>query len=80
MENPFFLAIALLESREIATSLFRRALDHKADSPMTVKGPNWQLLVDDTEESEVRQDRLSPKTVERTPAPALEHVTGDSCM
>jgi hypothetical protein len=81
MENPFLLAVALLESREIATRFLRRTMDRKADSPMGVEEPiNWQLLVDDNVQPEVRRDRFSPKTFGHTPAPGLEQVTDKSCV
>ena len=60
MENPFLLAVALLESRAIAKPLLSTARDHKAASQMGVEKPiNWQLLFDGSAQEAGRQDSTS---------------------
>jgi hypothetical protein len=77
MENPFLLAVALLESRAIAKPLLSNARDHKADSQLGVEKPiNWRLLLDGSAPAASRQDRLSCANGERMPAPELKRVTG----
>jgi hypothetical protein len=77
MENPFLLAVALLENRAIAKPLLSSACDHKADSQMPVEKPiNWRLLSDGSAQAAGRQDRLSCATGEHMPAPELKLVTG----
>jgi len=76
MENPFLLAVALLESRGIAKPWLSNARDHKADSQMGVEKPiNWRLLLDVSAQAAGRQDRLSCANGEHMPAPELKPVT-----
>jgi hypothetical protein len=78
MENPFLLAVALLESRAIAKPLLSSVRDHKADSQMGVEKPiNWRLLFDGSAQATLRQDRLSCANTEHMPAPELKRVTGN---
>jgi hypothetical protein len=78
MENPFLLAIALLESRGIAKPWLSNARDHKADSQMGVEKPiNWRLLFDGSAQAAGRQDRLCCANGEHRPAPELKRVTGN---
>jgi hypothetical protein len=77
MENPFLLAVALLESRAIAKPWLLSARDHKADSQMGVEKPiNWRLLLNGSAQPAGRQDRLSCANGEHMPAPELKRVTG----
>ena len=77
MENPFLLAVALLESRAIAKPLLSSARDHKADSQMEVEKPiNWRLLFDSSAQAAGRQDRLSCANGQHMPAPELKGVPG----
>ena len=56
MENPFLLAVALLESRAIAKPVLSSARDHKADSQMGVEKPiNWRLLFDGSAPAALRK-------------------------
>src|SRR5260370_17744186 len=78
MENPFLLAVALLESRAIAKPLLSSARDHKADSQMGVEKPiNWRLLFDRSAQPSLRQDGLSCANREHLPAPELKRATGN---
>jgi hypothetical protein len=77
MENPFLLAVALLESQAIAKPLLSSGRDHKADSQTGVEKPiNWRLLFDGSAQPAGRQDRLSCANGEHMPAPELKRVTG----
>jgi hypothetical protein len=76
MENPFLLAVALLESRAIAKPLLSSARDHKADSQTGVEKPiDWRLLFAGSAQAAGRQDRLSRANGEHRPAPELKRVT-----
>ena len=78
MENPFLLAVALLESRAITKPLLSSARDHKADSQMGVEKPiNWRLLFDGSARAALRQDGLLCAKGEHLPAPELKQVTGN---
>jgi hypothetical protein len=57
MDNPFLLAIALLENQKIATGFFPGIPDRGADSSNGVI--NWHLLVEDTVAPDVRDQMLS---------------------
>jgi hypothetical protein len=72
MENPFLLAVALLESRKITTWLLAGAKKNEPDSRIKGEKPiDWRLLVDHTVRPEVaQQSAFSPVG----PRPAAAHA------
>jgi hypothetical protein len=53
MENPFLLAVALLESRGITTRFLSRTQDNEPDPRVGEEKPiDWRLLVDSAVETE----------------------------
>jgi hypothetical protein len=78
MENPFLLAIALLETREITTRFLSKTRADKADSRLGVERPiNWLLLIDDSEQSEIRPERISANSGKRSGPLGLQPMTGE---
>jgi len=56
MENPFVLAVALLESREVTIRFLAGARENEPDSPVAREKPiDWRLLVDATVPAEIAQ-------------------------
>jgi hypothetical protein len=80
MENPFLLAMALLESRGITTRFLQRTIDNEPAPGTGGEEPiNWQLLKA-TVQPEVCQRRVSAKTVERTRPLGRKHFARGSCV
>ena len=64
MENPFVLAVALLESRRITTRFLLRTKDSEPDTCVEEERPiDWRLLVYDTTQPKVAEGNALNPTV-----------------
>jgi hypothetical protein len=64
MENPFVLAVALLESRGITTRFLSRTQNNEPDSRVGEEKPiDWRLLVDSAAETEVAGGKAANPSV-----------------
>jgi hypothetical protein len=92
MENPFLLAIALWESREVTTRLLAGAKENEPDSRLERERPiDWRLLAGDVVQPEGHQSASNPGRPRKRGAlrerdlgeggrtKCLEHVTRGSC-
>jgi hypothetical protein len=64
MENPFLLAVALWESREVTIRLLAGARENEPDSPVGGEKPiDWRLLAYDRVRTEVAEGNGFDPTV-----------------
>lgn len=82
MENPFLLAIALWESREVTIRFLAGARENEPDSQVREEKPiDWRLLVDSTAQTEGAEGKVCNPTVagcssdreQDCSAPLLQH-------
>ena len=82
MENPFLLAVALWESREVTIRIFAGARENEPDSPVGGEKPiDWRLLAYDRVQTEVDEGNgfnppplLSPESEDSLPDVASRPV------
>lgn len=78
MENPFLLAVALLESREITDRFLARTKGDRPDSRSGGEGPiDWRLLVDVTVRPEVTAANASNSGRPRKGGALHDDVVGE---
>jgi len=74
MENPFVLAVALLESRKVTNRFLAGARGNEPDSPIGVEKPiDWRLLVDDSVQREGTERSACNPAAQKSNTLSLQH-------